>query len=97
MVVMKASSLAADFAAKSERAQFSAVKRFVIAQSLVYQMGTNVAQHNPEEVRGEAADYMNSVHPLVEGAHCIRRFILNMDQRLVYFSMCPKKTMRPSA
>jgi hypothetical protein len=56
-------------------------------------MGTHVAQRDPDEVRGEAGDYMNSVRPLLEGDHRDRRFILNMDQTPVYFSMNPKKTL----
>jgi hypothetical protein len=93
MVVVKASSLSDDFAAKSESAQFSAVRRFVSAHSLVYRMGTHEAQRDPEEVRGEAMEYMNSVRSIVEESHRDRRFILNMDQTPVYFSMCPKKTL----
>ena len=93
MVMIKASSLSAEFAAKTHVARYSAVKRFVRAHSFVYRMGTHVAQRDPEEVRGEATDYMNSVRPLVEGPHRDRRFILNMDQTPVYFSMCPKKTL----
>jgi hypothetical protein len=56
-------------------------------------MGTHVAQRAPDEVQGEGSDYMNSVRPLVEGPTRDRRFILNMDQTPVYFSMCPKKTL----
>ena len=93
MIVIKASKLSNEFAEKTLVARYSAVKRFVRAHSFVYRMGTHVAQRDPEEVRGEAADYMNSVRPLMEGPHRDRRFVLNMDQTPVYFSMCPKKTL----
>ena len=93
MIVIKASKLSNEFAEKTLVARYSAVKRFVHAHSFVYRMGTHVAQRDPEEVRGEAADYMNSVRPLMEGPHRDRRFVLNMDQTPVYFSMCPKKTV----
>jgi hypothetical protein len=93
MIIVKASQLSPVFAAKTEPAQFSAVRRFVGAHSLAYQMGTHVAQCNPEEVRGEAEDYMNSVRPLMKGDHRNQRFTLNMDQTPVYFSMSPKKML----
>ena len=93
MVTMKASQLSPEFASKSLVARISAVKRFLSAHSLVYRMGTHVSQRDPDEVRGEASDYMNSVRPLVVGPLRDRRFILNMDQTPVYFSMNPKKTL----
>ena len=93
MVMIKASKLSDEFAAKTCTARYSAVKRFLRAHLLVYRMGTHVAQRDLEEVRGEASDYMNSVRPLMEGPHRDRCFILNMDQTPVYFSMCPKKTL----
>ena len=89
MIAVKAASLSPDFAAKSDDAKKSAVRRFVLAHSLVYRMGTHEAQRDPEEVRSEATEYMNSVRSIVEGPHRNRRFILNMDQTPVYFSMCP--------
>ena len=93
MVMIKASKLSDEFAAKTCTARYSAVKRFLRAHSLVYRMGTHVAQRGPEEVLGEASDYMNSMCPLMEGDNRDRRFILNMDQTPVYFSMNPKKTL----
>ena len=97
MVTIKASQLSPEFASKSVVARRSAVKRFLRAHSLVYQMGTHVAQRDPDEVHGEASDYMNSVRPLLEGDHRDRRFILNMNQTPVYFSMNPKKRLRSLA
>ena len=39
-----------EFASKTVHARRSAVKRFLCAHSLVYRMGTHVAQRDPEEV-----------------------------------------------
>ena len=52
-------------------AWYSAARRFVRARSLVYQMGTHMAQRNLEEVKMEAMDYMNSVHRIMEGVTVI--------------------------
>ena len=36
---------------------------------------------------------MNLMRPFLEGPHRDRRFILNMDQTPVYFSMTAKRTL----
>ncbi len=69
------------------------MQRFLRAHSIVYRMGTHVSQHNPEEVAREAADFMSLMRPIVTGPHCDRRFILNMDQTPVYYSMSKKRTL----
>jgi hypothetical protein len=93
MIVIKASILCAQFAAKSSEAKFSAVQRFVKAHLLVYRMGTHESQRAPDEVAEEATEYMTAARKLVLGGHRDRRFIMNMDQTPVYFSMGPKKTL----
>ena len=90
MVTVKASQLSVEFAAKTVTARRSAVKSFLCAHSLVYRMGTHVAQRDPEEVHGEATDYMNSVRPLMEGDHRDQRFILNMDQTFSFVDQSKK-------
>ena len=49
MVAIQASQLSPEFASKNVEARRSAVKRFLCAHSLVYRMGTHVAQRDPEE------------------------------------------------
>jgi hypothetical protein len=92
-LIMKASSLSAIFNKKHFVARESAVKRFIRAHSLVYRMGTHVSQCKPDEVAAEASDYMDLMRQLVEGPHLDRRFIINMDQTPVYFSMNAKRTL----
>ncbi len=70
-----------------------AVKRFMRAHSLVYHMGTHELQCKPDEVAAEASDYMDVMHCLVNGPHRDRRFILNMDQTPVYFTMNAKRML----
>ncbi len=36
---------------------------------------------------------MSLMHPILEGPHCDRRYMLNMDQTPVYFSMSKKRTL----
>lgn len=93
MVLIKASALSENFSNKSLAARFSAVKRFLRKHSLVYRMGTHESQRHPEEVAEEATDFMVEMRKLVFGPHCDPRFIINMDQTPVYFSMNEKSTL----
>ena len=96
LVVVQASSLSPEFKAKSFTARCSTAKRFMRAHSFVYRMGTHETQRKPEaeEVEGEAKDYMRLIGPFVIGSHRDPRFVLNMDQTLVYFSMNSKRTYK---
>lgn len=93
MIVIKASMLSDVFAGKTFIAKSAAVRRFVKAHSLVYRMGTHESQRPPGEVAEEATGYMTIVRQLVTGPHRHLRWIMNMDQTPVYFSMGPKRTL----
>ena len=56
-------------------------------------MGTQTSQRPTAEVASEAADYMVYIHQMVVGSNHDRRFILNMDQTLVYSAMSAKQTL----
>jgi len=92
-IVVKASSLSPIFNEKHFTARTSAVKRFVRAHSLVYRMGTHESQRKPDEVAAEASDYMGVMRQICKGPHRDWRFILNMDQTPVYFTMNAKQTL----
>ena len=81
------------FNAKTFVAKTSAVRRFMQANLLVYRMGTHESQRHPEEVAKEAADVMLLMYPILERPHRDRRYILNMDQMPVFFSMMAKRTL----
>jgi hypothetical protein len=93
LVVLRASFLLPEFREKSFTARCSCVKRFLHAHSFSYRMGMHTLQRPPVEVEGEASDFMRFVRVIVSGANRDRRFILNMDQTPVYFSMSSKKTL----
>ena len=56
-------------------------------------MSMHTSQRPSAEVEGEASDFMRFVRVIVSGGNRDRRFILNMDQTPVYFSMNSKKTL----
>lgn len=93
MVVIKASTLSSEFSAKSMKARFSAARWFVKHHSLTYRMGTHESQRHPDEVKEEAQDFLSEMKKKVVGPHRDKRFIINMDQTPVYFSMEPSKTL----
>jgi hypothetical protein len=63
------------------------------AHSFSYQMGTHTSQRPPAEVESEAFDFMLFVRAIVSGGNRDRRFIINMNQTPVYFSMSSKRTI----
>jgi len=71
----------------------SCVKRFMHAHSFSYRMGTHTSQRPPAEVESEAADFMRFMRGIVSGGNRDRRFIINMDQTPVFFSMSSKRTL----
>jgi hypothetical protein len=93
LVVLRASFMSPEFREKSFTACCSCVKRFLHAHSFTYRMGTHTSQQPPAEVEGEASDFMRFVRVIVSGGNRDRRFILNMDQMPVYFSMSSKRTL----
>ena len=92
-IVLRASYLSPEFREKSFTARSSAVKRWLVAHSMRFRMGTHSSQRPPAEVAGEALDYMDYMRRIVTGSNRDRRFILNMDQTPVYFAMSSKRTL----
>jgi hypothetical protein len=91
MIVMKAAELDSSFRRQTKWSKFQAVRRLNSKFGLVYRVTTNESQRLPSEVRGEALEYVESVHPRLVGRH--EDYIINMDQTPIFFSMTAKKTL----
>ncbi len=78
-VMLRALYLSPEFCEKSFTARVSAVKRWLVAHSMRYRMGTHTGQRPPAEVESKAREYMAYMHRIVLGGNRDRRFILNMD------------------
>jgi hypothetical protein len=87
---MRVSFLSPEFREKSFTARCSAVKRFMVAHSFSYRMGTHTLQRPPAEVEGKAFDFMQFMRVIVSGGNRDMHFIINMDQTPVYFLMNAK-------
>jgi hypothetical protein len=90
MVTLMASFISPKIHEKSFTARCSCVKRFLIAHSFSYRMGTHRLQRPPVEIEGEALNFMQFMCRIVSGGNRDRRFVINMDQTPVYFSMNAK-------
>jgi hypothetical protein len=95
MVVNIAKVLDAAFRCKSERAQYQVVRRFVAAHGLVYRVCTHVSQKSATLMKQEASEWMRMITPLLHGDNRDPRYILNMDQTPIFFSMTSKTTLEP--
>ncbi len=93
ILVLRVLFLSPEFCAKSFTAGGSDVKHFFIAQLFAYQMGTHTPQPVPAEVKSEALNFMLFMRHIVFGVYHDRRFVINMDQTPVYFSMNTKCTL----
>ena len=69
----------------------------MVARSFSYQMGTHTSQRPPAEVESKAFDFMRFMRFIVSGGNRDRRFVINMDQMPVYFTMSANKRLRSSA
>ena len=92
-VLLKAASVCREFREKSQKAQYSMVKRFVKAHGLVHRMGTHKSQRHLSEAMGEALDSIQVTRSKLTLPCHHQDYILNMDQMPVPFSYDPKSTL----
>ena len=94
MMVLKATELAPpEFRMKSERARDQVVRRFLKAHDIVHRVVTHESQRAPHEVERQALDWMEMIRPMVTAPNRNQRFIINMDQTPVFFSMSEGTTL----
>lgn len=93
MAVKKASKLDRIFKQKTKNAKSMAMHRFVRKHGLVHRVGTHESQKNPEEVKGEAMDFMKVVRKKVRAKNRSKRFTYSMDQTPIFFTYHAKKTL----
>ncbi len=92
-VIIKACCILPPMQQKLALARYWVVHRFLKKHSIVHRMGTKVSQRPPGEVCQEAQEFQDFIHPMLQGPERDLRWIINMDQMPVFFSMHPKKTL----
>jgi hypothetical protein len=68
-VALRASYLSPEFCEKSFTTQVSAVKRWFVAHSMRYRMGTHTGQHPLAKVKSKAREYMAYMRRIVLGSN----------------------------
>ena len=93
LVVVKASTLSAEFRRKTTRAKELAVRRLLASNRIVTRAVTHTCQRPPEEVRQEALDFIHYLREKVVGVNRSNDYIINMDQTPVFFDMPSGRTL----
>ena len=93
MIAMKACELDRDFRNRTEHARYQCARRFTIAHRFAVQIKTHESQRPLAEVAEEARSFVESMKPIVSEARRDKRWIINMDQTPVFFSMTPNTSL----
>ena len=76
-------------------ARRQAVSRWMAHNGLVIRAGTHQAQEAPEVTMSAAMDFIHNIaHPAVSLMYRDKRYIINMDQTPVFFSMHATHTVK---
>ena len=73
--------------------KYSIVRRILQSHSIVIRAKTHQAQRHPKEIVDEAKHFVSRITPLLTSPNRDQRYIINMDQTQVFFSMVPNKTL----
>ena len=92
-VIMYVSKLLPAFGVKSSDAKYSAMCGFLEAHDYVHHLGMHKSQTSPLAAAADAYDFVSVMHPFLYRPTCDPRFVLNMDQTPVFFSMHKTKSL----
>ena len=87
LVVVKTSTLGAQFRRKTARAKEMAVRQLLASNRIVTRAVTHTCQRPPNEVRQEVLDFIHYLHEKLVGENRSTECIINMDQTPVFFDM----------
>jgi hypothetical protein len=93
MLSIKAVELLPSFGEKTAHARYMAVSRLLKTNGYSIRSKTRVAQVSNETVRELATQFMSHIRPLLSLQCRDPKWILNMDQTAVFFSMMPRTTI----
>jgi hypothetical protein len=94
MVILKASSLDGTFRRKSPASKYAIICRFLAANNLVIRSKTHQAQKCRSVMEEAGQEWITSIVPHLQAPGRDQRFIINMDQTPIFFSMTPKTTLQ---
>jgi hypothetical protein len=91
MVINKAGQLLLAFRLKTDRAKDISICCFVATHGIVHCVHTHVSQETGNAVVTKATDWMAQSRPILVGRD--HRFIINMDQTPIFFTMLRRTTL----
>ncbi len=95
MVLLKAFDLKPEFKEDpaTPLAKYFVIHRLLIHNLLVHRIATHVCQHSPSIARYQAVDFVASVRRVLRNNPRHPKWIMNMDQTPIWFSMMHKRTL----
>ena len=80
------------FRDKKIRSRYSIIRCFLMTNKVSICHKTHEAQKQPWETQDSAEKFVITTHPFLSQSNRDKRFIINMDQTPIFFSMVPTTT-----
>ena len=93
MVILRVSRMDPTFRDKKIRSKYSIIRRFLRTNKVSIRRKTHEAQKHPRETQDLAEKFVVSTCPFLSQPNRDKRFIINMDQTPIFFSMVPNTTL----
>jgi hypothetical protein len=93
LVILRAAQMDTDFRRKKQQTKYSIVRRLLRSRNIVIRAKTHEAQRPPKEMEDEGKAFITRVRPTLAAPNRDPKYILNMDQTPVFFSMTPNTTL----
>ena len=94
MAILKASQMDSNFRRKKPMSRYSCIRRLLRSNGIRIRCKTHESQDLPSQKEDEAKAFVQDTIPSVNMPGRDKRFIINMDQTPVFFSMTPKTTLQ---
>ncbi len=73
--------------------QYNVVRLLCIKNSVTIRRVTHTSQADPQETIDQALQWIEYIRPIVSAPGVARKWVINMDQTPIWFSMAPKTTL----
>ena len=92
-LVRKAIEVCPDFGNLTKSQQYHSVRRLCLSNCFLKRRFTHISQRLPQETEEESQQWLQVMRPIVSAPNVQKKFVLNMDQTPMYFSMAPVSTL----
>ena len=93
MVILQVSRMDPTFHDKKIRSRYSIIRRFLRTNKVSICCKTHEAQKHLQETQDLAEKFVMTMCPFLSQSNRDKRFIINMDQTPIFFSMAPNTTL----